>query len=161
MSRNLEDLTTMMKLDLIHLVCGNLVGSGTRRQVYIFKPDPKYVIKIDYSLYFDNAVEWDLWQNVVGTKMEKWFAPCLAISSYGTWLIQRRTKPIIHLPKRVPAMLGDHKRENWGMLDGRPVMHDYANHRGTTLAIRNASKLIEADWHTGQKDTTKISKSSS
>lgn len=127
---------------------GAFVGSGAYRDVYRMRHADHLVLKIEArGMTFSNAHEWSIWQEVQGTKWEKWFAPCVSIDGYGAVLVQHRTMPPTREQwnelKRVPAFLADLKPSNFGMLDGRIVAHDYGNHNFLGLGIENA-KLVSS-----------------
>lgn len=130
------------------MLCERQIASGMSRNVFAHRYDQTIVIKHEFGAHFQNVVEWELWQQLREDKeLKPWFAPCLHISGYGQWLIQRRTFPIEQraLPKKVPALFTDLKIENWGWLNGHPVCHDY----GTMLCrlIGTASRRMrKADW---------------
>lgn len=114
--------------DLLRILLGKSLGRGSARQVYRHPQRPDLVIKVeDAGGSFQNVVEWTAWEQVKHTKWAKWFAPCLEISPTGVVMIQKLTQP---LPKdlrtfQLPNLLSDFKPENFGMLDGQVVAHDY------------------------------------
>lgn len=129
------------------VLCADLIGKGSAREVYHLKTNADFVVKIETRIRsFQNIAEWEIWSFVQGGPLEKWFAPCQFISNAGTVLIQRKVTPLreCELPKKLPALLGDLKIENFGLLNGRFVCCDY----GTGVhAIRTASRrMIKADW---------------
>lgn len=112
--------------DILALMLGARLGSGIARSVYVFRPNPTLVVKIEEDAgSFQNIIEWTTWNEVSDTKWAVWFAPCHHISPCGTALIQSRTHPLGTPPDKIPNFFADLKPENWGMLDGRPVAHDY------------------------------------
>lgn len=112
--------------EFISLMCGECLGSGCSREVFVFRLDPTKVIKVEmWAGMFHNVTEWHVWQEVKGTRWEKWFAPCWNISPCGTILLQERTSPLQSAPKRIPSFFTDVGSSNWGTLEGRPVCHDY------------------------------------
>ncbi len=135
-----------------HMV-GDMLGSGVDRTVFEYLPDKTCVVKFATRRgSFQNIHEWDLWQqhfNPKPTNVCKFLAPCVSISHSGNVLIQKRTKPvpfIYELPKSIPVVLdSDLKRENWGMLKGRMVCHDYGRHNAIYYASKGAN-MIRADW---------------
>lgn len=136
---------TAVGRDLYGMVLGEKLGEGTAREVHSWLIDPRLVAKIETGYgSFQNVQEWEAWRSVEHTDHAQWFAPCVTISGSGVWLLQRRTKPCLdsQLPDRVPAFFSDLKVENWGMLKGRPVCHDYGLHllheRGMTTRMRKA-----------------------
>lgn len=136
-----------VQADVFDTLCGELLGEGAGRAVYANLLDPATVIKIETrGRSFQNIMEWELWQSQqYNPSAAKWLAPCVSISPSGIVLVQKRTEPIPKklLPKDVPAWATDLKQENWSLLNGKPVMHDY----GITLLMDKASsRLKKADW---------------
>lgn len=142
----------MVKSDLIHLFCGECLGSGIGRDTFVFGIDDTKVIKIEERAgSFQNVIEWETWESVQGTPGAKWLAPCRFISDSGSVLIMERTTPLgvltaAKLPKRLPDWLTDHKFANYGLLKDRFVCHDY----GTNLLLNHGAfdrKMREKiDW---------------
>jgi hypothetical protein len=116
-------------------LCGQFIGSGCYRDVYIFKPDDRFVIKIERDQSrgnFANAMEW---RNYINCRewpaMAKWLSPCEAISADGRIMLQRRVKRSvdgegIKYPLKIPSLFTDTKRANWGLLNGKFVCCDYS-----------------------------------
>ena len=129
------------------LMLGERLGGGVARDVYELAYPPEgcaAVVKFeDVAKSFQNIIEWQVWGDVVGTKWEKWFAPCGSIGNAGVVLIQRQTKPLGDLPKRIPSFFTDLKAINWGEYEGRPVCHDYG-----TMSVINTkgTKMVKAVW---------------
>lgn len=120
--------------DLLKLFIGAPLGNGISRHVapltLPFKTEKKYVIKFEGSGdMFQNAMEWRVWKAVEDTKLDKWFAPCLAISTNGLWLIQERvTFPAKkNYPKTLPDFFGDTQYANYGKIGNRWVACDYGH----------------------------------
>jgi hypothetical protein len=132
--------------DLFYLLCGEVVGRGQYRTVYTSHLNPEWVIKKDSGGNFSNISEWQLYDELRETKLGKWLAPVHWVSPRGLWLIQARTEPIQkkQIPKKVPALFADLKPGNWGMLDGKPVCHDYGNNYLYVLARKHGGKLRKA-----------------
>lgn len=136
--------------DFIDFFCGDCIGSGESRNVYEFRYNPKLVVKIDASNgKFFNIREWEVWDQIkdLYPKQATFLAPCMSISNAGKIMLQRKTTPIISynkLPKKIPYFLADTKVSNWGMLDGRAVCHDYANHN--FYEVPGSMKIPY--WHT-------------
>lgn len=133
--------------DLFNLFVGEQIGRGCGRTVFSLGLNPDFVAKIECEAgSFQNILEHQVWQAVEYTKFARWFAPIREISANGTILIQKRTEPIPRdrLPEKVPSFFTDLKPENWGLIDGKPVCHDYGFHlmleRGMT------SRMKKADW---------------
>lgn len=125
--------------EFFDLIVGQRLGGGIARNVYVNRLDETTVIKFESANQsFQNANEWQLWEaHQYHKPVSKWLAPCLHISACGSILIQKRTEPIPKklLPALVPSWASDLKQENWSLLDGKPVMHDY----GYTNLLANAS----------------------
>lgn len=86
---------------VIKLICGEKLGSGLNRDVYILKQNENFVVKIERDMSkssFANACEW---RNYIDNRewkwLSKWLAPCELINTYGDVLIQSR---IYHPEKR-------------------------------------------------------------
>lgn len=152
--------------ELEFLMLGNKIGEGVSRKVYVMN-DPRgwgwslettvpahldglsdeagspFVIKVEEpGGRFQNVQEWAVWTWVRGSPMAKWFAPCVAISPCGLYLIQHRVEPLRpkDRPKLLPEFLVDVHRHNLGLYDGRVVCCDY----GTGVAaIRTASRKMQ------------------
>jgi hypothetical protein len=73
-------------------------------------------------------------------------APCTLISDNGIILLQKRTKPVpdsFKLPRRIPSILDDLKRDNWGLYKGKIVCTDYGRHNAISESA-GISKV--ANW---------------
>lgn len=123
------DLSNRVLNELLHFVAGEALGADMTREVYAHPQNPDWVIKIENKVAtFQNVKEWEFWKEYNRhATIAKWLAPCHFISESGSFLIQSRTRPLVakELPKRLPTFLTDHKPENFGMLNGRVVCHDY------------------------------------
>jgi hypothetical protein len=146
----LQDLPSIYFQDALTLLCGDLLGSGVSRQTYVYAADKNYVVKMQHSTAdFQNQTEWKLWHDLKGVEgrgLDKWLAPCIRISDMGTWMIQKRTTPVTldYLKKkynRIPEMFTDLKADNWGLLDGKLVCHDYGR-----LVYHVKPILVKAKW---------------
>lgn len=129
------------------LLCGDRIGQGSAREVFVLRTNPEYVIKIERTGgSFQNICEWELWSFVSGSPLEKWFAPCDMISDCGVMLVQRKVAPLrrSELPKRLPEFLCDLKPENFGIFQGRFVCCDYGT---MACAVHNTSRrMVPAKW---------------
>lgn len=134
--------------EFFNLVCGNLLGSGVSRYVFEYKPDKKYVVKVDCSNYNANSNEYHIWEQLEYVeKMNKWFAPIKLLTTSGRVMLQRRCKTGLaydDYPKKVPEFFTDLKYQNWGMLDRRWVCFDYAS--TLLLELNYNFKLKNAKW---------------
>lgn len=138
--------------DAFNLLCGAKVGDGMSRTVFECELWKGHVVKVEKDPHrFQNVLEWEVWRRVSETSLCRWFAPCKHLSPNGQILIMERTYPAPPdlYPKKMPAFFTDMKRENFGILDGKLVCHDYAVNllmeRGMTRAFRNADWWSNSD----------------
>lgn len=140
-----EFFKNTISLDLLRIMCGDLIGEGAGRTVYEFSHRPDLVIKIETPAQsFQNVKEWEVWNAWRDDKeVACWLAPCEDISECGSILIQKRTTsvPADRFPKKLPKFLTDTSRHNFGMLNKKFVCHDYALVR-VTLSVN----MVKADW---------------
>jgi hypothetical protein len=128
----IEGITERTFEDAFDLLCGDLLGRGVHRKVFACKLLPALVVKVEYDelRYFANFREqafWDEHQDY--PRVAEWLAPCEFLSPDGRVLLQRRVDPLpagYAMPEQLPHFLPDHKRENYGLLDGRFVCVDYS-----------------------------------
>jgi hypothetical protein len=141
--------------DFFDMFCGDLIGNGTSRRVYQYTMDSTLVVKIEFKeaekrIMFCNVVEWDVYSEMMDCKaIAKFMAPVIALSPCGRILLQKKTTPLqknTKLPQILPAIFGDTKVENWGLLNGKVVCHDYANHRAFRLNYKRPDQMIKANW---------------
>ena len=130
------------------------IGVGASRVVFPLWMDfgknenKDLVIKIAYEKDVSfNVNEYETWQAVVHTEHSKWFAPVISMSKCGKLLIQKRTEPITIPPEKIPAYMTDVKLSNWGMLNGKPVCHDYGSSgklltMGLTKRMQNWESIV-------------------
>lgn len=142
-----REFSTFLAKDLFHMCMGDEVGNGASRSVYVWRVDPSYVIKVDEGGDFDNVAEWEAWDAAKGTPAARWLAPVKFISPGGTFMLQKKTRPIeVHeLPTHVPAWMTDFHEGNIGVLNGRPVFHDYANNKIAQFGM-NTKRMVKAKW---------------
>jgi hypothetical protein len=129
------------------MVIGESLGAGAFREVFAWELDPTLVVKFETAAgSFSNVREHDVWERIRDTELAKWFAPVVRISSCGSVLLMKRTKPITtaELPDKVPAFFTDLKRDNWGRLGKQIVCHDYGNH--LLLEKGMTSRMRKANW---------------
>lgn len=118
--------------DAFNFICGEYLGSGSSRDVYVYKLDNTKVIKVDKSFdrQFANLFEYEFWlENQYDKRVSKWLAPCHELSPDGRFLIQSRADRIplnFKFPKKLPTFLTDFKKSNFGLLKGKLVCIDYA-----------------------------------
>ena len=130
-----ELIEQMQNISIVQLkkrICGEQIGKGLYRNVYVLKQNPNYVVKIEGDLtttQFANVTEW---RNYINNKEWKWFeewlAPCEMINETGQVLIQRRIehKRRKDYPKYIPVMFTDLKLKNFGWIGDRFVCCDYS-----------------------------------
>ena len=139
------DISAAAQREIKDLILGEKLGGGISRQVFEYALNDKYVVKIeDRSQSFQNIIEWEVWHHLKGCKATaRWLAPCHYISPNGIVMIQERTMPMRpnERPKRVPSWLTDIKPDNWGLLNGKPVCHDYGFLQGI-----GRGGLTKASW---------------
>lgn len=129
--------------DLRDMILGDWIASGSHRGVFQHATDKTCIIKLEKEYHqFYNVIEWEVWNRVKDTEYAKWFAPCVAISNNGRFLIQKKTKKVEmkKLPRKILHFFCDRKVENWGLYRGQPVCHDYAL---TVLMEEGMSKKME------------------
>lgn len=140
--------------DLAALFCGDLLGYGMSRWVFAYEPNPHLVIKFEPykdSPVFQNHAEWIIWNAVKDTPIEKWFAPCKAVSPQGIFLIQARVEHVFdrkELPRKLPDFFNDTKFQNFGRLTtdkNRFVACDYGILIKEPL-FRKTAKLEKVEW---------------
>lgn len=133
--------------DTFNLLCGDKIGEGIHRTVYECSLRPDLVVKVENSnlRYFANVLEMTFWNDHSAYKaVSRWLAPCKYLSPDGRVMLQQRVDPLPigkSLPDRLPAFLTDHKKENFGVLNGKVVCVDYA------MTITNPStRLTKVHW---------------
>ncbi len=129
--------------DTLGLLCGKKLGFGCYREVFELPWMPAFVLKLETDAgSFHNVLEWEVWREIKDSKWSGYFAPCEAISATGAALLMRRTRPIKAFPEglTLPSFFQDVKPDNFGLLKGRIVCHDYSiselirsNLRGTKV----------------------------
>jgi hypothetical protein len=115
-------------------MCGELLGRGVHRDVYVLKQDPRYVVKIERDPSTGSFANVTEWRNYINNKEWKflgdWLAPCELINETGQVLIQRRVsregKTKKDYPKEIPCMFTDTKYINFGWIGDRFVCCDYS-----------------------------------
>ena len=140
------NLSDMENEDLFNLMCGKVLGRGAYRTVYSCPIREDWVVKLDTCENFSNICEYQIYRELQDTPIGKWLAPVRWVSAKGMWLIQDKTEPIQRkqMPKKIPSLFADIKLDNWGMLKGRPVCHDYGNNYVYELAGKHGRKLKKA-----------------
>lgn len=148
-------LGTTKLTEAVRFLCGEYLGRGVEREVYVCSLMPGHVVKIALGTnYKQNVHELALWEAARGTPVERFLAPCFRLSEHGNWLIQRQTTPLGPGDEkklgRVPELMTDLKPSNFGWLDGRIVCHDYGISAMTLgRGVRRLGRLVRADWRAG------------
>jgi len=125
----------------LHKALGELLGDGCLRRVYVYAPDPTWVVKVAKDDALPNMREirnYERWQARLG----EWMAPCKAIDIDGAvCVLMRRTTPaeLAQYPEQVPLAFKDVKWHNWGMFQGRLVCHDYHKMAGRGTGLRKVN----------------------
>lgn len=140
-----NDFTTGIARETLRTLLGEKLGGGVYRDVFELTINPQMVLKVEPqdTKEFCNVQEWTLWNEVKNDpELSRWFAPCIQISDCGSILIQARTRPLRKLPEFVPNIMTDVKLDNMGLYKGRPVFHDYGNHRVFTRGLHKWNLCI-------------------
>lgn len=113
----------------MNFLCGELIGSGSFRDVFQYQLDPNYVVKIQREKgMFNNIIEFEIWKLVMGSEYEKYFARCSWISDGGRIMLQRKTTPFTKrkpAPEVIPNFFTDIKDSNFGYIGKQLTAHDY------------------------------------
>lgn len=130
-------------------ICGELIGKGLYRDVYVFKQNPDYVVKIERDMAIGNFANATEWRNYINNKewkwLEQWLAPCELINLTGQILIQQRVehRPRKFYPTHVPACFTDLKLANFGFIGDRFVCCDYSF---LTFVMKSSKAMRYAKW---------------
>ncbi len=135
----------------IRYCCGEFIGKGVYRDVYVLKQNPNYVVKIERNPcngVFSNVTEWRNYQNNKEWEwLSEWLAPCEMINETGQILIQHRIhhKEKNFYPKYIPSIFTDLKYKNFGWIKDRFVCCDYAFIPIFTIR-KGESKMKRVKW---------------
>lgn len=139
---------------VVALFVGDLIGEGASRSVYELLGNDSHVLKVERTgLTFHNQTEWLIWDEAKDWVIADWFAPCVSIESWGTALVQKRTKPFETLNEfrdalqktrggLLPKIFSDTHYENFGMLNDRVVCHDYGYNRMIRTGIESMCEQL-------------------
>lgn len=133
--------------------CGEKLGRGLNRDVYVLKHDESWVVKIQRTTNFDNILEYSIWEALKRVpKYSKWFAEVLTINETGFVLFQKRVehRRWKDYPKKIPKFFTDLKLKNYGWIDGQFVCCDYPNVL-LMLAGYITEDLKTAKWWSAEK----------
>lgn len=136
--------------DAFNLICGKQLGAGINRTVFVYRINPEWVVKVESGNdgNWQNINEYKTWLRARDLPARKWFAPVEWISPNGRVMLQKRTQPLDpkKLPAKMPAYLCDFKHENFGLLEGQLVAHDYGLTWQMEFGLRS-SRMVKATWH--------------
>ena len=143
--------SNVMVADLTKMVIGDKIGYGGSREVYQWLPDPGMVLKVERGgNSYSNVMEWQTWNDAehhIGDKeIMKWLAPVHYISPTGVYLLMSKTKPAPDdlFPEKIPVWMTDTKVQNFGLLKGKFVCHDYGNNLICNTGM--VKRMKKADW---------------
>lgn len=147
-----EEFTTTIQKDLFRMMCGKQIGEGSARQVYDCAYDSSLVVKMENRAYsFQNVIEWNVWNDALSMPhARRWLAPCTKISACGTILLQKKTVKPVEYPDGLPVWLTDTKKQNYGLLDGEFVCHDYGVNLICNQGLSRRSRKVE--WWDAEND---------
>lgn len=145
MSVDSYDLVSGLSSDVLrefaNFTLGKKLGGGMSREVFVNRADPNTIIKVENSgIHNQNTMEWLIWEQFKHVKsIAKWLCPCHTSSYNGTFLIMDYARDMLpdEKPKKVPEFISDVKLENFGILNGKPVLRDYGT---ITLALHDKLK---------------------
>lgn len=134
--------------DMVRMCLGEKLGEGQYRIVFDFHLIPDTVCKYDKSYpSHANWNEYNIWNVAKDTKYAKWFAPVIAISPGGEFLLMKKVRPITDsdkLPKNIPNFFADLKRENFGFINDQVVCIDYQFiNRAFDLAFNSGTRKFD------------------
>lgn len=122
---------------------GMKIAYGTFRRVYEFKPDPNYVIKVDYRKYNGgscNIMEYRNWIELNHTPLGIWLAPCEGLYGEGEFLIQKKVtfKDKSKYPLEIPVCFQDVNTRNFGFIPN-------------FVGEKEKERVVAADYHAMNK----------
>lgn len=132
-------------------LCGERLGYGLHRHVYVFKQFPEYVIKLERDMgsgQFANVTEWRNYINHKDWKwLGRWLAPCVTINETGSVMVQKRVTPGKRkdYPTHIPCLFTDLKLANFGWIGDQFVCCDYA-YLLNMVIIGKRSNMKYAKW---------------
>lgn len=141
-----DKLTAPMAKEILEAVVGPMIANGTSRSVFSCKYDSNVVLKFQKSYGQQNAMEAHVWERYRNDpRVSRWLAPIYSRSSNNRVIVQARTMPLVSRPRKLPAFLNDHKVQNYGILNGRVVCHDYG-----IISLVGSTKLEPVQWWDGE-----------
>lgn len=136
--------------DMVRMCLGEKLGEGEYRVVFNFSLLDDVVCKYDKSQPATaNWNEYNVWNDVRGTKHEKWFAPVLHISPGGEFLLMKKAREITDsdkIPRNISNFFTDLKRENFGFIGNQIVCIDYQFiNRAIDLAFNSGVRKFDME----------------
>lgn len=130
--KKINSLIKGKKLNAVcRILCGDKIGTGITREVYVLKQNPNYVVKIQVDPskgVFANVLEFTNYCDFREVSaFGHYLAPCELITETGQVLIQRRVefRKRKDYPKYIPAVFTDLKIQNYGWIGDQFVCCDY------------------------------------
>ena len=111
---------------------GRKLGEGKGRIAYATS-DPRVAIKKDKQGGRANLLEACIWRNAPAS-LRSVLAPVIAVSDGGEWLAMRRATRYRGPEPHGHKWLKDRKSCNWGWIDGRLFLIDYAHQEVAAFA---------------------------
>ncbi len=126
--------------EIIDLTALKEIGRGNHRIVYKNPFNKEEVLKYSYNPYKSglggnsNYIEWRVWNAVKDdSSISKYFCPITGYTNDYSVITMLEASPMkksqfsLRLLDKLPALLrlDVNRAENWGILEGRPVLVDY------------------------------------
>lgn len=140
-----------MNEELERMICGDYLGAGIHRKVFVYAIDPDYVIKVAHEGYHGramNILEYEIWRRISDEPVRRWFAEVKYLSQAGKYIIQRRVTQIPEdkYPDKVPNFFTDLQFRNFGRIGRRFVCSDYGSVMLDKALGLGSQKMVRANW---------------
>lgn len=119
-------------MELLHVLCGKLLGKGSTRSVYKNEFNAKLVVKVANCKagIRANIEEFNTWESVQFVNgVNSYFARVHSMSQFGSVLVQECVPNIPAGNYKIPSFFTDLKAENFGLVVGakksQAVCRDY------------------------------------
>ena len=133
----------LINIDIARNIVNNYtpIKAGSGRYIYQYGDCVIKAAELDLR---QNLIEACIWEDYGETDIGGWLSPVVARTPCFRAIIMKMTTPIEYeeLPHKVPQFLTDNKVENWGILEGVPVCHDYG-----TIKIDLSTELKQVNWN--------------
>ena len=103
------------------------LGEGKHRRTYVHPDDETLVIKVIKTDRSKNLDEFRNCRLINRSGMGHWIAQVIELLDGGNVLVMERVVPLTRPPDEIPKFFRDTRVSNWGLLNGRPVCHDYTD----------------------------------